>query len=131
MTNFTADQIALEAHINAENVKTQAWIDAAEGRWAGMMVSDPAHWAGYDIYTIAGYEHYMAASANFETIREIDGYKPSWGRYASMTVAEIEADTDAIIERENGLAAVNAAAAQKLADDMGHSLEDLKRWGVV
>ena len=37
----------------------------------------------------------------------------------------------AIVEREEGLAAADAAAAEKLAAELGHNIEDLKRWGVV
>jgi hypothetical protein len=128
---MTNDQIALVAHIEAKNAKTQEWVDAAPGRWAGMITTDVDHWAGYGITTVAQYEHYMAVAAYVNCYKDINGVKPRWMNFDAMSTAEIEADLNALIERERGLAAVDAAAAEKLADELGHSVDDLKRWGVV
>ena len=123
---------SLIKHIQDINAKTQAWLDESpETRGAGMLIEDLDHWNQYDIHTPEQLDHYLAACNNFETVRGLYGYKPSWARYDNMTTAEIEADTNAMVEREHGLAAVDAAAADKLAVELGHDVETLKRWGVV
>lgn len=127
---YTADQLALKAHIDSENAERQAQMDSNPKLIWGMVVSDPEHWAGYDITTIEGYKHYMAACDNFEIKREIYGYKPSWN-YDSMTLAEIEADTQRILDAEREAAEQEHIQAQALSASLGHSLDDLKRWGVV
>lgn len=127
---YTADQIALKNFIDAENAERKAWMEAAEGRFAGMVVSDPEHWEGYGITTIYGYKHYMAACDNFSLIRAIYGYKPRWN-YDSMTLEEIEADTQRILNAEKAQEAADAAEAEKLAAELGQDIETLKRWGVL
>lgn len=122
---------ALVSHIEAQNAVTQAWVDAGEGRMAGMITTDLDHWAGYGITTVAEYDHYMAASTNFEIHRDIHGYKPNWGRYAGMTTAEIEADTTMMCDVDERRRESDAVAAVELAESLGHSVEDLQRWGVV
>lgn len=93
---FTADQLALKAHIEAKNAETQAWVDAAPGRWAIMPVSDPAHWAEYGIFTIEQYEHDAAASTVYDMTKETFGYKPSWDALMAMTIDELHAEIDRI-----------------------------------
>ena len=129
---YTADQIALKEFIEAENAERQERMDNdPSGKlWIGMVVSDPEHWAGYDIYTIDGYKHYMAACDNFELTREIYGHKPPWN-YDSMTIEEIEADTQAMLDDEREGLEQEHREAQALAGSLGHTVEDLKRWGVV
>lgn len=128
---YTADQIALQAHIEAENDKSRAEMEANPDLWIGIIASDPEHWAGYGITTIEGYEHYMAACTNFEVFRDTNGYKPSWQRYTNMTTAEIEADTESMCDYVEGRNAQRDAEANALAEKLGHSVETLKRWGVV
>lgn len=94
MTNLTADQIALVAHIEAENAKAQAWAEEKEGRFAGMVVTDPAHWAEQNITTVAQYDHYMASMTHYEVYRDIHGIKPRWMDYDAMTTEEIQAEID-------------------------------------
>lgn len=122
---------ALVAHIEAQNAKAQAWMDEADGRIAGMVTTDLDHWAGYGITTVAEYDHYMAATTNFEIYRDINGIKPNWGIYADMTTAEIEADTTMMCGVEDRRRESDAVAAVELAESLGHSVEDLQRWGVV
>jgi len=49
----------LIAHIEGINAKTQEWIDANPGSWAGMITTDPEHWKEYGITTPAEYDRYM------------------------------------------------------------------------
>ena len=60
----------LVAHIEALNAKSKAWMDAGEGRWAGMLVTDPAHWAAYDVYTVADFGDYLDAEYAKEARKE-------------------------------------------------------------
>ena len=58
---------ALVQHIEAINVKTQAWVDAdPKNRWAGSVVTDPKHWAEYGIYTPAEYDRYQDEMTLYE-----------------------------------------------------------------
>jgi hypothetical protein len=80
----------LIAHIQNLNAKTQAWIDEdPTNRGAGMLVDEPEHWARYSIYTVAQFEHYMAATALYEATRDKWGYKPNWSHINSMSTEEL------------------------------------------
>jgi hypothetical protein len=58
---------ALVQHIEAINVKSQAWVDAdPKNRWSGMVVTDPKHWAEYGIYTPAEYDRYQDEMTLYE-----------------------------------------------------------------
>jgi hypothetical protein len=41
------------------NAQARAWAAESEGRYAGMLVEDPAHWARYGITTVAGLNEYF------------------------------------------------------------------------
>jgi hypothetical protein len=115
---FTADQIALQAHIEAKNAEALAWAAEVEGRWTSTVVSDPAHWAEQGITTVAQYDHHMAAMTHYEVYRDIHGIKPRWIDYDSMTTEEIEEELD---EMSNGAvreyeAAIEAAIAAGAPD---------------
>ena len=57
----------LVQHIEAINVKSQAWVDAdPKNRWSGMVVTDPKHWAEYGIYTPAEYDRYQDETTLYE-----------------------------------------------------------------
>lgn len=127
---YTADQIALQNFIQAENAESQARMDRTPKLIIGMVTDNLDHWAGYDITTIEGYKHYMAACDNFEIKREIYGYKPRWN-YDSMTLEEIEADTQRILDNEREAQEQDHREAEALARNLGQSVETLKRWGVV
>ena len=83
----------LTAHIQNLNAKTQAWIDEdPKNRWAGMLVDEPEHWARYNVYTVAQFEHYMAATDLYEATRDKYGYKPSWSHLMSLTTEQLIED---------------------------------------
>ena len=127
---YTQSQIALAKFIQAENAERQARMDSTPGLICGIVVDDPDHWAGYGIYTIDGYKHYMAACDNFELVRAIYGHKPAWN-YDSMTLEEIEADTERMLAAEKAQEEADAKEAEELAAKLGQDVETLKRWGVV
>ena len=79
----------LQAHIEAENAVAAAWAAEVEGRFAGMVVSDPAHWARYGIYTAYEYEHYMAVTAYVEGHKDIYGVKARWFDGEGLTLVQV------------------------------------------
>jgi hypothetical protein len=60
---------ALVSHIEKMNAKTQLWIDEdPKNRFGGMLVTDPAHWAEYKIYTPAQLDRYLDETTLYEMI---------------------------------------------------------------
>lgn len=52
------------AYIERLNAQTEAWVaEDPEGRWAGLLTTDPEHWAGYGITTVEALEEYFDACA--------------------------------------------------------------------
>tara|TARA_R110000868_G_scaffold245626_6_gene502198 strand:+ start:4585 stop:4935 length:351 start_codon:yes stop_codon:yes gene_type:complete len=87
--NLTQDQIKLQAHIEAQNAKSAAWVavDPAN-RFAGMVVSDPIHWAkNYNVKSVAEYEFEMALSTYSDCYKDCHGFRP---RMNFTTLEEIE-----------------------------------------
>jgi len=87
--NLTQDQIKLQAHIEAQNAKSAAWVavDPAN-RFAGMVISDPIHWAeNYNIKSVAEYEFDMALSSYSDRYKDCHGFRP---RMNFTTLEEIE-----------------------------------------
>ena len=59
----------LVSHIEKMNAKTQLWIDEdPKNRFGGMLVTDPAHWAEYKIYTPAQLDRYLDETTLYEMI---------------------------------------------------------------
>lgn len=57
----------VKAYIDNLNAQSAAWVaEDPTNRWAGELVNDPAHWAGYGITTVAGLEEYFDACAEKE-----------------------------------------------------------------
>lgn len=94
--SFTKDQLALQAHIEAEN--------ALHADSYFSVCADPAHWAGYDITTIAQYDHYMAVEDYIDCYKSVNGIKPRWMDFSEMTVAQIRIEADALAEEWQGQA---------------------------
>jgi hypothetical protein len=111
--NYTTDQLALQAFINAENEK---FIEQAKSRgatgWA-VHVSDTAHWAEYDIFTIEQYQHFDAQSTHYDLFKEINGIRPRWYDYSKMTTeaiwAEVESLNQQYAEEQKSEAEIEAA----------------------
>jgi len=89
----TASERAVE--INAE---TRAWIAAAPGRGAGLLVEDEAHWARIGIHTAEELDHYLAAAEYVDLYKDIHGIKPRWVDTRALTVAEINAMISALVD---------------------------------
>jgi len=77
----------LLTHIKALNAKTQAWIDEAPGRFAGIMTEDLDHWNDYGIYTAAQFDRYMDEECYHELYKSAYGIRPR--NVAAMTDEEL------------------------------------------
>ena len=87
---FSQSQIELQAYIEAENAKVAAWMaEDPANRCAGTMVSDPAYWAQYGIFTLDQYLFEMAKSAYSDSYKSLWGMRPDLSRFT--TLAEVEA----------------------------------------
>lgn len=94
MSNFTADQKALLAFIEARNAETVIWVDAKKGRWATTMVADLTHWAESDVYSIADYKRYMLIQDVWDMGKEVTGIRPRWLDVQNMTNEELQTELD-------------------------------------
>ena len=80
----------LIAHIEGINAKTQEWIDANPGSWAGMITTDPEHWKEYGITTPAQYDRYMLEQAVYDTHKSAYGVKGRHYDFDNMTDEELK-----------------------------------------
>lgn len=82
---------ALVDYITAKNAETQAWVDAAEGRWAGMIPTDPAFFEENGWTTLVKYKRAMLEEDAYYMCA--DAYSKSYARmmdFTSMSDAELE-----------------------------------------
>ena len=111
MTTFTADQIELQQHIEAQNAEFTAQCKERGATFWTTTVSDPAHWAEYGITTIAQYERHCLVSSIWDGYKEAHGIRPRWLDMDSMSMDELRAleastwddvqeDADATAQRE-------------------------------
>jgi hypothetical protein len=60
----------LREYIEGLNAETAKWVAEAPGRWAGQLVTDPDHWAEYEIFTPSQLEDYFDAEAERDARKE-------------------------------------------------------------
>jgi len=99
MNTFTADQIALQAHIEASNAKFVADCKARGATFWTTTVADPAHWAEYGVYTVAQYERYGLEQDVWELYKDVHGFRPRHMDMKSMSDAELESERDSLIRQ--------------------------------
>ena len=101
--SYSKEQLELQAHIEAENTKLK--IEAEKnGGFCFTTVSDLDHWAEYGVYNIAQYEHHNAAMSHYDFYKEVHDIRPRWFDYSKMTVEQIEAEIQLLVEyQENEL----------------------------
>ncbi len=98
MTAFTADQLALQAHIEAANAEFVAKCEAKGAQAYFTTVSDPAHWAEFGVFTIAEYERQSLISYISDAHKDAYGFRPRGYNYAEWTVAQLEEEADRLSE---------------------------------
>lgn len=61
------------------------------------------NWIKYNINTVEEYERYNSQLCHSELYREINGVKPSWIDYSTMTVEEIKKEIHNMINEQKNL----------------------------
>ena len=127
---------ALVDYITSKNAETQAWVDAAEGRWAGMIPTDPAFFEENGWTTLVKYKRVMLEEDAYYTLAE--AYSKSYARahdFSSMTDAELnelcESACKSIeydLERERQEAAEEDVQMVQLASELNVDRATLDRW---
>ena len=139
MTAFTPDQLALQAHIEASNAKLVARAETEGWTFYTTMVSDPAHWAQIDVFTVEEYERQNLISYISDAHKDAYGFRPRGYNYNEWTMTQLEAEADrlsdevtqVILEREFTEAREVEALEVRIADliDMGAEDRDTAiRW---
>jgi hypothetical protein len=145
ITTSTAVTPELIAFIDANAKKTEAWVDAAPGRWAAYPVAEEWYLkslADEGITTVEQYVHNSLVNNIFEYWRSVRGYKPSWAILNSMSTKELEAEL-ALLDKEHARQKeweesyakerldTAWAEARELASRLGQSVKTLIKWGVL
>ena len=98
MTVFTADQLALQAHLEASNATTVARAEAEGWTFYSTTVTDPAHWARVGVFSIAEYERQDLISYISDAHKDAYGFRPRGFNYAEWSMADLEAEADRLSE---------------------------------
>ena len=98
MTVFTADQLALQAHIEAANAEFVAKCEEKGAQAYFTTVSDPAHWAEFGVFTIEQYERQSLISYISDAHKDAYGFRPRGYNYAEWSIADLEAEADRLSE---------------------------------
>ena len=96
---YTAEQLELQKHIEAENERSREQMAEQSGLWIGMVTTDLQHWADYGITDIEGYEFYMASQGAYEAIA--DATSKGFARWA-LEQCTSKAELDAQVARFTG-----------------------------
>lgn len=92
--SYTQEQLELKAHIEKENETFSAECKARGADFWTTTVTDLDFWAEMEVTTIAQYEHHCAASTHYDFYKELNGIRPRFMDYQSMTVEQINAEID-------------------------------------
>ena len=96
-TTLTQDQIELQAYLEAEKVKTEAWVaEDLYRRLATSYTTDISHWIKMGINSVADLVHYDLVSSVFEGTKERWGYKPNWSVLNGMTDEELNVELSSL-----------------------------------
>ena len=94
--NFTQEQLALQAHIKADNDAFVARCKAEGATAWGVTVDDPAHWAEMGVFNIDQYERQSLISYISDAHKDAHGFRPRHFDYESMSMDELKALADRI-----------------------------------
>lgn len=94
MTDFTDAQLALQSHIEAQNAATVERMEREGATWYCTTVSDPAHWAERDVFTVEQYERYELMSYISDAHKDAYGFRPRGYNFAEWSIAQLEEEAD-------------------------------------
>ena len=83
----------LQKYIEAENAKWAAECEAAGATMYGTTVSDPAHWAECDVYTVEDYKKYSLAAYISDVSKEAQGFRTRVD-WKTASLEDLEKDAD-------------------------------------
>lgn len=86
MSQVTAELIA---HIQQINARTQAWMDEAEGRWAGLLMEREDFWANRGVYTVEDFQRWEVLSTLSDLHKEAFGFRPRGYDFDAMPNQEL------------------------------------------
>ena len=110
-------KMELVKHLEAQNAETQKWMDENPGSWGGMIVTDPAHWAGYGVHTVEDFERYELETYIYEGHKDAFGTKGRHYDFKNMTLAELKAEADYISDAvKNSMKEEAEREKQKIAE---------------
>lgn len=98
MSKITAE---LVAHIQAENAKTQAWVDAAPGRMAGLApdpVEDAEFYIERGIFTVAQYERDNMEATIHDLFKDVHGFRNRYD-FKNMSDEDLSKEYDYLLEQ--------------------------------
>lgn len=90
-TNMTLDNMDnLINHIAALNAKTQAWIDEAPGRGAGLYTTDIGYWNSCGVYTPEDFDRYELECLVWDLFKTVHGVRMHAGDLKAMSHTELQ-----------------------------------------
>jgi len=129
----------LQKYIEAENAKWIAECEANGAEWYTTTVSDPAHWAEMDVFTVEDYKRYQLVSYISDAHKDAYGFRPRGYDFDRMTMDQLKEWADELsaevareIEREDARKAEAVAEFKALVQstiEMGAGDEETAiRW---
>ena len=129
----------LQKYIEAENAKWIAECEANGAEWYTTTVSDPAHWAEMDVFTVEDYKRYQLVSYISDAHKDAYGFRPRGYDFDRMTMDQLKEWADELsaevareIEREDARKADAVAEFKALVQstiEMGAGDEETAiRW---
>lgn len=135
---YTADQLALKAHLEAQAEQTRKEVEEGKWDWASSYTCDLDHWAECGVKSIEDLNRYDLISYISDESKTAYGYRTRCD-WDSMSLAELEAMADtieraaeaAIRERQEDEARCAAKFEELIADTIEMGAGDRKtaiRW---
>jgi len=116
---------ALVSHLEAINAKTQKWMDENPGSWGGMIVTDPAHWAEYGVYTVEDFKRYELETYIYEGHKDAFGTKGRHYDFKNMTMEELKAEADYISKAVKNAMEEEAEAEKASVNEFEKRVSDI------
>lgn len=132
--SYSADQIALRSHLEAEAAATKAKLASGEYTFATYYTTDLEHWAEMEVFSIEDLRRHDAIACYSDTSKEVYGFRMRMD-FDKYTTEEIEAELDKLYNRaEEDQRYEETRKLKEIEDEkdaaarLGVSLETYLRW---
>lgn len=132
---YTADQIALQAHLETEAAATKAKIASGEYTFATYYTTDLEHWAEMEVFSIDDLRRHDAIASYSDTFKEMHGFRDRSNNWDEMSTEAIEALVDNLFDRaeadrlyEESRKLEEKEEEKDAAKRLGVTLETYLRW---